>query len=114
MGTKRNVVISLILSIVTCGFYAIYWHIMLTDEINAITEDKHATSGLMTLIFCIITCGFYALYWAYKMGEKVDLLKGNRGGSTGIMYLIIMLLGLGLLDYLLIQDTINKKVDGYL
>ncbi len=87
---------------------------MLTDEINAITEDKHATSGLMTLIFCIITCGFYALYWAYKMGEKVDLLKGNRGGSTGIMYLIIMLLGLGLLDYLLIQDTINKKVDGYL
>ena len=49
-----------------------------------------------------------------KWAKKVDLLKGNRGGGTGIMYLIIMLLGLGLLDYLLIQDTINKKVDGYL
>lgn len=112
MGTKRNIVLSLIFSLVTCGFYGIYWHIKITDEINSIVGDSNATSGVMTVIFTIITCGLYGLYWAYGMGKKVDIMKGNRGGSSGVLYLVLFLFGLGLIDYLIIQDAINDKVDG--
>ena len=111
MGTKRNVVLSLIFSIITCGIYLLYWHIKVTDEVNAIIGDRRASSGIMTLIYSIVTCGIYALYWAYTMGDKVDRMKGNKAGNGGILYLILALFGLGTIDYLLIQDAINKKVE---
>lgn len=112
MGTRRNIFLSLIFTFVTCGLYGLYWHVKITDEINSIVGDSRATSGIMTLIFTIITCGLYGIYWAYTIGEKVDRIKGNLGGNSNILYLVLFLFGLGIIDYLLIQDTINKKVDG--
>ena len=112
MGTKRNIFLSLVFSFVTCGFYGLYWYVKITDEVNAIVGDSRATSGVMTLIFTIVTCGLYGLYWAYTIGEKVDMMKGNIGGNSGILYLVLFLFGLGIIDYLIIQDAINKKVDG--
>ena len=47
-----------------------------------------------------------------KNGEKVDMMIGNKGGNSGILYLVLFLFGLGIIDYLIIQDAINKKVDG--
>ena len=91
--------------------YLLYWHIKVTDEVNAIIGDRRASSGIMTLIYSIVTCGIYALYWAYTMGDKVDRMKGNKAGNGGILYLILALFGLGIIDYLLIQDAINKKVE---
>lgn len=112
MGTKRNIVLSLIFTFLTCGLYGVYWHIKITDEVNSIVGDHNATSGVMTVIFTLITCSLYGLYWAYNMGKKVDIMKGNRGGSSGILNLVIYYLGFGIINYLIIQDAINDKVDG--
>lgn len=112
MGNRRNVVLSFIFSLITCGIYCLYWHVKINDEVNSIVGDTKASSGIMTLIYTIVTCGIYGLYWAYTMGEKADQIKGNKGGNTGIIYLVLFLFGLGIIDYMLLQDTINKKVDG--
>ena len=112
MGTRRNIFLSLIFTIVTCGFYGLYWHVKLTDEVNAIRGDRHATSGIMTLIFTLLSCGLYGIYWAYNIGEKVDYIKGNRNGNSGILFLVLFLFGLGLIDYMLIQDAINNRTKG--
>ena len=53
----RNIAIAILLSFVTCGIYAIYWFITLTDEVNAKYGDPNATSGAMAFLFPLITCG---------------------------------------------------------
>lgn len=112
MISKRSIPLALVLSIVTCGIYAVYWFVKLTDETNEIVGDYRDTSGIMAFIFSLVTCGIYMVYWSYKMGEKVDRIKGVRAGNTGILYLILSLFGLLLVNQALLQDTINNKLDG--
>ena len=109
--SKRGIPLAIILCLVTCGFYTIYWQIKLTDEMNTLLNKPNATSGLMAFIYTIITCGIYFLYWLYKMGDNVDALKG-KSGDTGILYLVLGLLCLGIIPMALAQDAINDKADG--
>ena len=106
----RNIAIAIILSLVTCGIYSIYWFIKLNDEVNTLANDSDAPSGIIALLLTLVTCGIYAFFWSYKMGEKCDKIKGNAGGSSAVLYLILTFVGLGIVTYCLIQDTINKAV----
>lgn len=47
---QRNIVVSVILSIVTCGIYGIIWMIKLNDELNALANKQGATSGGMVFL----------------------------------------------------------------
>ena len=94
-------------SFVTCGFYSIYWFIAMTDEINALSENKNDTSGGMAFLLTLVTCGIYAYYWAYKMGDKLDAIN-QKNESKGIIYLLLSIFGFSIIAYALIQDSINK------
>ena len=110
---QRNIVVSIILSIVTCGIYGIIWMIKLNDELNALANKQGATSGGMVFLLTLVTCGIYGFFWYYKMGENVEAIKANNGmpaGSSPIIYLVLGLCGLGIVNYCLMQDTINKVV----
>ena len=69
---KREIVICVILSIVTCGIYGLYWLVKVNDEINMMCADANGTSGIAVVLLSLVTCGIYSYYWSYKMGEKVD------------------------------------------
>ena len=113
MVQKRDVAMSIILSIITCGIYSIYWFIKLNDDICALNGDSNETSGGMAFLFSLITCGIYLFYWMYKMGDKLDniaLSKGMEQKSRGIVYLVLSILGLSIVSYALMQDTVNKTI----
>lgn len=109
--TPRNIPLCVILSIVTCGIYGIYWMIKLNDEINALAGEPYATSGGMVFLLSVVTCNIYNLYWMYKMGERSDRINGIQGNSN-ILYLVIGIFGFGIVNYCLMQDTINKRIRG--
>ena len=107
---KRELALAIILTIVTCGIYGIYWFIALTDETNRITNQTEGASGGLAFLFTIITCGIYYFYWSYKLGEKVDMIKGTPNGSSSILFLILSIFGLGFVNYIIAQDAINNLV----
>lgn len=112
MIKQRNLAICVILSIVTCGLYSLYWFICLSDDVNSLSE-KEGTSGVAAVLLTIITCGLYGLYWSYMQGEKLDKIKTNRGipsSNSGVLYLILSLLSVGIISYILMQNEINKLV----
>lgn len=109
MVKEKNIALCIILSLVTCGIYGLYWFVTLTDDVNTISGDQ-GTSGVMALVLTIITCGIYGLYWAYKCGEKIDKAHQNRGEAAsngGVLYLILYIFG-GIIAYALIQNEVNK------
>ena len=109
---ERNIAMCIILSIVTCGIYGLYWVVCLQDDTNALVGE-YKTSGVMVLILSIVTCGIYGLYWAFKMGEKIDRIKQSRGipsSNSGVLYLILYLVTGGIVSDALMQYEINKLV----
>lgn len=114
MVKQRSIGICILLSIVTCGIYGLYWFVVLTDELNQESGETNATGGGMSLLLTIVTCNIYGWYWAYKQGEKVDKVKtmnGQPSSNSGILYVILQFLGLGIIAYALMQDTINKNAN---
>lgn len=109
MVREKNIVLCIILSLVTCGIFGLYWFVTLTDDTNAISGEA-GTTGVMALVLTIITCGIYGLYWAFKCGEKIDKAHQDRGEAAsngGVLYLILYIFG-GIIAYALIQNEINK------
>ena len=114
MIKQRNIGICILLSIVTCGIYGLYWFVVLTDDINQESGETDATSGGMSLLLTIVTCNIYGWFWAYKMGEKVDIIKNKNGvpsSNSGILYVLLQVFGLGIIAYALMQDTANKYAE---
>ena len=65
---KRNVAVAILLSIVTCGIYAIYWQVCLVNDVNKVKEDENAKSGIVVFLLSLVTCTIYWLYWVFKTG----------------------------------------------
>lgn len=95
---RRSVALAIVLSIITCGIYSIYWFVVLNDEINDLTGDTTAPSGLVAFLLSLITCGIYGLYWAYL----------NRTSDSGVINLIIALFGFQIINLALFQDAVNR------
>ncbi len=110
MIQKRDIVLAIVLSIVTCGIYTLYWFVVMTDDANKISEDD-STSGGVSLLLTIITCGIYGFYWNYKMGKKIYDAGQNYNKNipdNSILYLILSLFGFSIISYCLIQSDLNK------
>lgn len=108
---ERSIAVSIILSIVTCGIYGIYWFICLTNEVEAASEDKELASGGAAFLLIIITCGIYGIYWAYKMGKLLMIAKeksGLRADDNSIVFLLLQIIGFGIVNYALIQSDLNE------
>ena len=111
---RRSVGMCVFLSIITCGIYALYWMVVLTDDSTEVT-GRGTTTGGMALLFTFITCGIYSFYWNYKMGQKLDDARMERGiptGSQGILYLVLSIFGLSIVSYALMQNELNRYYYG--
>lgn len=108
---NRNILVAFLLSLVTCGIYGLYWLICMTDESNSLSESNKTASGGMTILFIILTCGFYSFYWYYKMGKKMyeaGIRYGRPVNDNSVLYLILAIIGFGIVDYIMIQNDLNK------
>ena len=108
---KRDMVMAVVLSFLTCGIYGIYWFIVLSNDTNTVSNAENATSGGVAFVLSLITCNIYGLYWAYKQGEKIDKAKTDRGipsSNSGVIYLILCFVGLGIVAEALMQNELNS------
>jgi hypothetical protein len=108
---RRDIVVSIILTIVTCGIYGIIWYIGMVDDLNT-ASGVQDTSGGMVFLLSIVTCGIYTIYWMYKAGEKVNIIRRNQGlnanESNSILYLLLTVFGLSIVSWCLIQSELNN------
>ncbi len=109
MVVKRNIVTCILLSIFTCGIYAIFWFISLTDDTRVLSNDERLSGGKAFLL-TLITCGIYGYYWAYLMGKALLKAKADNGlpaDDNSLLYIILQIFGLGLVNYCIMQNDIN-------
>ena len=107
---ERNIAMVIILSLITCGIYGIYWFVKMTDEAKQLSSSDNAGGGL-AFVYTLITCGIYTIYWNYKMGKNM-YEAGQKYGinieDNSVIYLVLSLFGLGIVSECLMQNDLNK------
>ncbi|WXB11134.1 DUF4234 domain-containing protein [Pendulispora albinea] len=109
-GQVKNPTTELVLGLVTCGFYQMYWIIRVLSEMQAFLQrDEPSWIKLMGLSF--ITCGFYGLYWQItRLGALVQEVQFRAGvpnpQNHGWMYIIPYY------NVILLQQELNRAWQG--
>jgi len=80
---KKKIGLSVILSIVTLGIYAVYWVKIITEDIAKL-EGSEVNSSQEAAMFFVVP--FYALYWLYDKGRRTSKLADDANMS--IIYVV--------------------------
>lgn len=108
---NRSIALCIVLTIVTCGIYGLYWWACLVNEANIASGDP-GTSGVGVILLSIITCGIYGVYYDYRIAEKHNKARAARGmapdQNMGLIYILLSLFGLKLVTWALMQNAENQ------
>ncbi len=116
LGTTRNPALTLILILLTCGIYYLYYIYIVSEETQEFLGERDLSPGVEVLL-SVVTCGLYNIYWDYKIGKRVSEMCGRVGlpaTDNAVLYLILDLVGfggfggLGLINPVLQQDSLNR------
>ena len=102
---QRNIVTSILLTLITCGIYGIYWVIMMARE--AVSVKDPADSGILEIVLMLFL-PFLGFFMAEKKLAEGCAEKGIEHSDNSILYLILGLLGLGIVNYCMLQNDLNK------
>ena len=101
---NRNIVTCIILTVITCGIYGIYWAIMLAKE--AVSVKDPADSGVLEIVLMLFL-PFLGFFLAEKKLSEGCAAKGITHSDRSIVYLILGLVGLGIVNFCMMQSDLN-------
>ena len=108
---QRNIGLSIVLTIFTCGIYGIYWFIVLNNDVKQASKDQTLANGGVAFLLTILTCGIYGYYWAYRMGKATLAARKEAGmdasSDNSVLYVVLQFFGLAIVNYALIQNDMN-------
>ncbi len=110
---KRNIPVSILLSVVTCGIYGIIWFLSLHDTATALADPPKKTSSGVALLLTLVTCGIYGFFWAYNMGGMIDtaLTKRNQPATNhAVLYVVLSVVGLSVVAWAMMQNDLNTML----
>lgn len=105
----------LVLTLVTCGIYGIYWHWATSGELRDATGDT-TINPTLDLVLLILTCGVWGIFLDYRIAQKVhEALKSREPTRTDqsqtVLILGIAALFVGVTMWVatyIAQDELNK------
>jgi hypothetical protein len=110
LGLRREPGIVLLLHVITCGIYYLWWIYTVSEEMMAFDLDPDTSPGLEVL-FSVISCGTYTIYWDYKTAKKIRKLQDKVGltaNDNSVLFLVLNFLGLGLIPSMIEQGDLNN------
>lgn len=95
---KFSFIAVLLLGILTCGIYHLYFLYRTTEDYNQLADkykEQRITSFFVAFLLSFVTCGIYMIYWIYKYMELAINIATKKGArltvSSPAIFLIIYL-----------------------
>ncbi len=102
---QRNVVVSVILSLVTCGIYSIYWVVVMA--LDAVKIKDPSDSGTLEIVLMILL-PFLGFFLTEKKLAEGCQERGIEHSDKSIVYLILGLFCGNLINSILMQIDLNE------
>jgi len=112
---ERNIGLAIVLTLITCGIYGIYWQYKVFEESRIISGTTDDGSAGMDIVLSIITCGIYLFYAVYKSGQRIyqaQVAQGENATDDSIM-LTILLVFIQIVSFALLQSKLNDYAKKY-
>ncbi|MFD2673250.1 DUF4234 domain-containing protein [Marinicrinis sediminis] len=112
MVNHRGVGTAVVLTLITCGIYGIYWFVVLTDEVGRLSGDS-SFNGFKHLLLTLITCGIWSIVWSYQIGKQVaeaQRANGRISNDNSVLYIILSIFGFSIVTIALVQSDVNQMV----
>lgn len=111
---KSNIAWDVVLSILTCGIYNLFWQYRQIRAINTLLGEERL-SFTRWLILSVLTCGIYHIYYEYIVGREIEALQERfavtRSSSLPATSVILAVVGLSIVADAIQQREINTLVD---
>ena len=118
---KRSVAAVILWSLVTCGFYLLYWYYKAYQELTFITGKSPTDNDYgLDLLLVIITCGIWGVYVDYKISLCIYEYQKKQGlfaQDTSMVAVVLDVAGYvtgyftGIVSSAIHQDLINGLID---
>ena len=102
---SRNIVTCILLTLITCGIYGIYWVICMARE--AVSVKDPSDGGILEIVLMLFL-PFVGFYLAEQKLAAGCAEKGIDHKDNAILYLILGLVGLSIVNYCMMQSDLNK------
>ena len=109
--TKRSVASVVILTLITCGIYGLYWIYTTSNELQQVS-GVGKFQPIVTLLLTIFVCPVGFILFGYDAAVCMDKINADRGVTSDSM-LGYILLGIFIPVALigLVQNDINKNFE---
>ncbi len=105
---KNEPVLVLILSVITCGLYLIYWNIKVAEVLNAAAEREVISQPIAIFSGCCMPVNIYFYYLAGKEGLPKVYEKTGEANKDQSTLLIILGFLFPMVAAMIVQGDINK------
>lgn len=124
MIRQRSLLNYVLLSIITCGIYSIYFWYTYADDMNILCQGdgEETTNYIIVVLLSMVTFGIYGIYWYYKLGNRLQTnaprysMAFQENGTTVLLWQLLgsLLCGVGyfIAVHILIKN-INALADAY-
>ena len=102
---ERNIVTCILLTIVTCGIYGIYWFIMMTKD--AVSVKDPADNAILEIVLMLFL-PFLGIFLVEKKFAEGCAAREIPHSDNSVLYLILGLVGLGIVGVCMLQNDLNK------
>ena len=106
-----NIALYLVLTILTCGIFNLYWNYRQMEDCNALL-NRREFSFWIWLLLTLLTCGIYHIFYQYKMGVAIveiqHLMNKDLFDKLPLISVLVTIMGLSVVVDCIHQHEINK------
>ena len=108
---KKSILMVILLTIITCGIYSLFWLYQTTQDLTEYSEDYRLTPG-MSVLLTIMTCGLYQIYWWYRIADifmsAQQRAKMPRLSDNKILFVVLSLFNFDFINMAILQGDMNQ------
>ena len=105
---KVDPILVLILGLITCGLYLIYWNIKVAEVLNAVSEREVISQPIAIFAGCCYPVNVYFFYLAGKDGLPEVYHRAGTGQKDDTLLLLVLGLFFPMIAAMIVQNDINK------
>lgn len=107
----RSVAEGIILTIVTCGIYNVFWNWHQMETCNELV-GRREFDPVKVFLLSLVTCGIYFVYYQYTMGGVIVEIQRARKtppyDNLPVISLFVSLFGMSVIVDAIHQHELNK------
>ncbi|HEX7900253.1 MAG TPA: DUF4234 domain-containing protein [Planctomycetota bacterium] len=115
LGAERGVVMSIVLTFLTCGIYGWVWLYKIGDELNSHQGMGRLKPGVDILLI-LVTCGLWGIYVMYKYPRALQEITQDEKAPVvdlTVPCLILTIFGLQIVSLAILQSELNKHWEAH-